>query len=306
MRKRLLYIHNVCNSHGEADGSHRDPYDPGTPPPLSPIDELDDDLQSRAGRRTPSLFTSEISNAFDSGHASMDGRSSEKLSLEELAELLFSRQHLCAILDDQAPSIHFATFLRTYRPGSVPMLSYYHQATKALKAMRYTEAIIRNLQPVAGEPFTSEVNSATMPFILEDKINRALDILVKDDLPAFVAYCYVKMVDLALVDRVIGRQNPISHKIAYGLAEVFVLSDPARLDNPIVFSSEGTIPRLCSDAEGVTNVSVDFHRMTGFTRQEFLGKNCRALGGPKTSTAGRARFKASQEAEREHCEVLLN
>ncbi len=63
---------------------------------------------------------------------------------------------------------------------------------------------------------------------------------MRDDLPAFVAYIYVRTVDVALVERVTGREDPSSNSIADGLAEVFVLSDPSRPDNPIVFTSEGS------------------------------------------------------------------
>ena len=46
--------------------------------------------------------------------------------------------------------------------------------------------------------------------------------------------------------------------------------------------------------------------MTGYSRSEILGRNCRMLGGHKTSSLGVSRFRASLDAEREHCEVLLN
>ena len=46
--------------------------------------------------------------------------------------------------------------------------------------------------------------------------------------------------------------------------------------------------------------------MTGYSRIEFLGRNCRTLGGARTSPSGISRFRDSLDAEREHCEVLLN
>ena len=118
---------------------------------------------------------------------------------------------------------------------------------KALKAIRYAEAIIRGLEPVSGFEFTTEANGATMSWVIEDKADRALEILVKDDLPAFIAYIYVRTVDLALVSKVTRKEVPASRGLADGLAEVFVLSDPAQPDNPIVFASEGMDLRyLCS------------------------------------------------------------
>jgi hypothetical protein len=46
--------------------------------------------------------------------------------------------------------------------------------------------------------------------------------------------------------------------------------------------------------------------MTGYPRIEVLGRNCRMLGGPNTSSFGINRLRVSLDAEREHCEVLLN
>ena len=46
--------------------------------------------------------------------------------------------------------------------------------------------------------------------------------------------------------------------------------------------------------------------MTGYPRTEVLGRNCRMLGGPNTSSFGINRLRMSLDAEREHCEVLLN
>jgi len=45
----------------------------------------------------------------------------------------------------------------------------------------------------------------------------------------------------------------------------FVLSDPRLPDNPIVFASEG------------------FYKLTGYTREQVLGRNCRFLQGPDTN-----------------------
>lgn len=44
----------------------------------------------------------------------------------------------------------------------------------------------------------------------------------------------------------------------------FVLSDPRLPDNPVVFASEG------------------FYTLTGYTREQVLGRNCRFLQGPGT------------------------
>lgn len=234
---------------GNHDSIPTDLYESETPPPLSPIEELDDELhipgpESHSGPGLPASNLDDPPTVVDFGDddAETDDAETEDavhLSLTKRSELLFSRQHLQLILADPALSLKFTTFLRTYRPDSVPILAYYLDSTKALKTIKYAEAIITGLEPIPGHAFTSEANIATMAWVIEDKIDRALDVLAEQDMPAFIAYVYVKTVDLALVDRITGNKDPNMSSIADGLAEVFVLSDPARPDNPIVFSSEG-------------------------------------------------------------------
>lgn len=210
---------------------------------------MEDDLVASKSRRSsgrglPASIETEGPKAGDFSLAdSLDNseNATESIApLEKRSELLFCREHLQLILADSTLSLNFTDFLRTYRPDSVPILAYYLDAVKAMKTIRYAEAIIKGLEPIPGHAFTSETTSATMAWVMEDKADRALDVLVKDDLPAFIAYVYVRTVDVALVDRVTGNEDAGSGGIADGLAEVFVLSDPSRPDNPIVFTSEGT------------------------------------------------------------------
>ena len=211
---------------------------------------MDDDLIASKPSRNLAPSLSDSVEAEESKDAefsranpsSGDGNAVEPVApLEKRSELRFSREHLQLILADSILSLKFTDFLRTYRPDSVPVLAYYLDAVKALKTIRYAEAIIKGLEPVPGHAFTSEASSATMAWVMEDKADRALDVLVKEDLPAFIAYVYVRTVDVALVDSVTGNEDSGSRRIADGLAEVFVLSDPSRPDNPIVFTSEGNL-----------------------------------------------------------------
>lgn len=206
-----------------------EPYGVDDPPPLSPIEELEDDFQIPRPGSKPEQSLPPGPIRFDQS----------AITLEQRSQLLFSRQHLELILAHPELSSRFTSFLRIYRPDSVPILVYLLDSVKALKAIRYAEAIIRGLETVPGYDFTIEANGATMSWVIEDKADRALEVLVKDDLPAFIAYIYVRTVDLALVSRVTRKDDPSSRSFADGLAEVFVLSDPAQPDNPIVFASEG-------------------------------------------------------------------
>ncbi|KAL8681106.1 MAG: hypothetical protein Q9186_002758 [Xanthomendoza sp. 1 TL-2023] len=247
------------------------PLSPVTPPDrLSPIEELDDNASLRS-LKEPNTVPFETathhdpskprprphSNEFDL-QPSSDGNGSDHVSLEKRSELLFSRQHLEMIFADKELSIRFGSFLRTYRPDSIPVLGYYLETIKALRTLKYAEAVVKGLEQIPGLEFTADAKGVTMTWILEDKADRALDILVQNDLPAFIAYVFVCVVDLALVERVTGKANLDSSDVAVGLAEVFTISglcscyasinerlqtdlhaDPSRPDNPLVFASDG-------------------------------------------------------------------
>ncbi|KAL8974495.1 MAG: hypothetical protein Q9197_001257 [Variospora fuerteventurae] len=277
------------------------PLSPITPSDrLSPIEEVDDNASllstcpkkgdhhagtggtrdSRPPQTRPTSGDFELPNSIETN--------ATPPSLEARSELLFSRQHLELIFADKELSKRFGTFLRTYRPDSVPILGYYLDTIKALRTLKYAEAVVKNIERIPGLDFTADAKGVAMTWVLEDKADRVLDILTKNDLPAFVAYVYVSIVDVALVERVTGKADMEANDVAVGLAEVFTISDPARPDNPLVFASE------------------EFHRMTQYPSNKALGRNCRFLGGPKTDPNAIARLKVSLEAEREHCEVMLN
>lgn len=207
---------------------------PLTPPDrLSPIDELDDNASLLSDRATKhpqfetsahhqprKLQTRPESTDFD---LQADIETGE-VSLETRSELLFSRQHLELIFADKELCTRFGTFLRTYRPDSVPILGYYLDTIKALRTLNYAEAVVKNLERIPGLEFTAESKGVTMTWVLEDKADRALDILAKNDLPPFIAYVYVSIVDVALVERVTGKADIQGNDVAVGLAEVFTIS----------------------------------------------------------------------------------
>ncbi|KAI4237266.1 MAG: hypothetical protein LQ349_001983 [Xanthoria aureola] len=277
------------------DSATPSPLSPVTPPDrLSPIEELDDNASLRSTKVPgPTPFETSAhhgshqprarphSNEFDL-QASDNSDSRDAVSIETRSELLFSRQHLELIFADKELSTLFGNFLRSYRPDSVPILGYYLETVKALKTLEYAEAVVKGLERIPGLEFTGDSKGVTMTWVLEDKADRALDILTQNDLPAFIAYIYVCIVDLALVERVTGKADLETRDVAIGLAEVFTIS--------------GWFPDLSSE----------FHRMTQYPSHIALGRNCRFLGGPKTDPNAISRFKAALEGEREHCEVMIN
>jgi hypothetical protein len=158
------------------------------------------------------------------------GEGHQLFSMEERSQQLFSREHLQVV---------FSAFLSTHRPQSVPILVYHLDALKALKAISYANAIAEALEPIEGYEFTSHPARATLNSALEDKAAQAFDVLVREDLPAYITHIYIQVVSLSITRRITGTLPPHLREASEGLAEVFCLSDPSRPDNPIVFASEG-------------------------------------------------------------------
>lgn len=164
--------------------------------------------------------------------------------LEQRSQMLFSREHLQVIFADPALLFKFTSFLSANRPKSVPVLVYYLDILKAIRALHYANAICDGLDPIEGFDFTSQRPTPSVNFTLEQKANAAFDVLVKEELPAYITHLYIQVVSLSISRRVTGSLAPHLQAASEGLAEVFCLTDPSRPDNPIVFASEGEALRM--------------------------------------------------------------
>lgn len=160
-------------------------------------------------------------------------------SLETRSEQLFSTEHLQIIFDDPSLFLRFTSFMSKNRPKSVPVLIYYLDAIKALKALSYSNAIAEALEPIRGFEFTLTTAKHSVNSDLEEKARLAFDALVREDLPAYITYTYIQTVSLSIQRRITGTLPVHLQEASEGLAEVFCLTDPSRPDNPIVFASEG-------------------------------------------------------------------
>ncbi|KAI9798373.1 MAG: hypothetical protein M1835_000036 [Candelina submexicana] len=161
-------------------------------------------------------------------------------SLEGRSEQLFSREHLQIIFSEPSYLLKFTAFLSAQRPQSVPVLIYYLDTTKALKAINYANAIAEGLESIKRLDFTSVPARPTVNSVLEDKAKQAFDVLVREDLPAYIAHMYTQVVSLSITRRITGTLAPHLREASEGLAEVFCLTDCSRPDNPIIFASEDT------------------------------------------------------------------
>ncbi|CAG8949435.1 hypothetical protein HYFRA_00005064 [Hymenoscyphus fraxineus] len=212
----------------------------------------------------------------------------QRYSLEARSEQLFSTEHLQVIFADPSLLLSFTAFMSSHRPASVPILVYYLDALKALKAIKYSNAIAEALDPIAGFDFTAQDSRPTVNPDLEVKASQAFQVMVREDLPAYITHTYIQTVSLSIQRRITGTLPTHLREASEGLAEVFCLTDPSRPDNPIVFASE------------------EFHRTTQYGMSYVLGRNCRFLQGPKTNPHSVRRLHEVIDAAKEHCEVFLN
>lgn len=73
-----------------------------------------------------------------------------------------------------------------------------------------------------------------------------------------------------------------------GLGDCFVLTDPAKADNPILYASDG------------------FVKVTGYERNEIIPRNCRFLQNRHTDTSAVKRLRQAIDSRQESVELLLN
>ena len=201
-------------------------------------------------------LTGDPAGSFDLVAPAEEGR--QAFSLEARSEQLFSRAHLEIIFANPSSLLRFTAFLSTHRPQSVPILIYYLDALKALKAIRYANAIAEALSPIPNYDFTSELANPTTNRELENKAASAFTVLTHEDLPAFITHVYVQVVSQSISRRITGTLAPHLREASEGLAEVFCLTDPSRPDNPIVFASEGMPARMLSIFNSVNSIHQNF------------------------------------------------
>lgn len=256
-------------------------------------------------------------------------------SLEHRSELLFSVEHMRIIILDPILLHRFSTFLGAYRPQSVPLLNYLLEALKAIRALEYVNGIIsRNLRTdhVQLQQHPSDFAAKALPELtvnesLKEKAAAAFEALAKEDLPAYITHVWMEIVELSMRRKTMGMMPQNLQYLSEGLAEVFVVSDPSRKDNPIVFASEGKcalscsppprppppgwdimsmiarrLERECTDRSTPT----EFHRTTQYGPDYVMGRNCRFLQGPRTNPFSVQRIRDKLAQGKEHYETFLN
>ncbi|EEU36764.1 uncharacterized protein NECHADRAFT_88657 [Fusarium vanettenii 77-13-4] len=212
----------------------------------------------------------------------------KQYTLETQSELLFSIKHLKVIFKDPLLLQRFSNFLSSSRPDSLPLLAYYLDTLKALKAIDYANALTGSLKTINGLQFTQDPVTSTINNALRKRANDTFEVIANHDLPAYITHTFIQTVSVTIKRRITDTLSPQLRDISEGLTEVFYLSDPSRPDNPIVFASE------------------EFHRTTQYGMNYAIGRNYRFLQGPKTNPFSIRRIREKLEAGKEHCETFLN
>ncbi|GAO13650.1 hypothetical protein UVI_02017570 [Ustilaginoidea virens] len=195
-------------------------------------------------------------------------------SLARRSELLFSEKHMAVILGDSRILGQFTKFLATVRPASLPLLTYYLDSEKAIRAIKYANSVTASLTNLPKHAFTADHVHDTVNQELQSKRDAAFQALTRDELPMFITHAWIRIVSVSIRRRIMGTLPSYLREASEGLAEVFCLTDPSRHDNPIILASSG--------------------------------RNCRFLQGPATNPFSVKRIRDSLAAGKEHFETFLN
>ncbi|CAI7606654.1 unnamed protein product [Penicillium palitans] len=232
----------------------------------------------------------------ENGEASFDlvapykGDAAPLHTLEQQADLMFSSDHMLTILTNPRYLARFREFLAQERLGSFSTLTYYLNASKALKAIQYANALVRLAVdvPTSGIQTAEHPVGPTINIALEQRVQGALDALTAEELPAFITSTCINITGKVVEQHVRGTLPDNFKGTADALGEVFCLTDPSRPDNPIIFASG------------------EFHHTTQYDMDYVLGRNCRFLQGPKTNPNSIRRIREALKAGRHHSELFLN
>ncbi|KAH6632131.1 hypothetical protein F5144DRAFT_602875 [Chaetomium tenue] len=122
--------------------------------------------------------------------------------------------------------------------------------------------------------------------VYRDAKSTAEDRLSKSLYPEFVKYQLSRRLTTSLTS---NRSLTGETNTPYpGLGEAFCLTDPYQPDNPVVFASNGLLA------------------MSGYSRRQLVGRNCRLLQGIATEATAAFRLSQAVMSGREATELLIN
>jgi phototropin len=118
-----------------------------------------------------------------------------------------------------------------------------------------------------------------MEYLFDDAQSQVEKLLYISIYPRFVKHQLTMSVTQAL---------PAQRNKYEGLGDCFCLTDPRKADNPILYASDG------------------FVKVTGYSRNDIIPRNCRFLQGSQTDKEATKRLKYSIQEGEESVELLLN
>ncbi|OTB05271.1 hypothetical protein M426DRAFT_41516, partial [Hypoxylon sp. CI-4A] len=215
--------------------------------------------------------------------------SSRRYSLETRSDLLLSAAHLKVIFDDPRLFKSFKDFLLAVRPKSVPVLVSYLNACMALGATGSANSTTKSLAHLEGLEISQEPIPELAGGSVGEKAQSAFDILVQEDLPAYITHTWVRIVSKTIELQRTGGLPQHLTVLSEALAEGFYLTDPSKPDNPVILASQGESPP-CPPYD--TNYAI--------------GQNCRFLQGVPRNSSSARRIREQLEAGVERSEIILN
>ncbi|MCJ1433983.1 hypothetical protein MMC27_003348 [Xylographa pallens] len=171
-------------------------------------------------------------------------------TIDTLYQRLFSDDHLYLILSDSTHFVRFTTFINKHRSQTALLLTRYLETQKAIKAIEYANAIANTIQPLPQDHSTFQPCAAALLDVrFEARSKRAFETLLNEGLTSYVTRVLVDAVTDTLIKEITGNTMPIMRDLVGGLAEVFCLTDPSLKDDPIVYASEGMIPKALGNIQ---------------------------------------------------------
>lgn len=126
--------------------------------------------------------------------------------------------------------------------------------------------------------------SSTLPPDIAREVFRRCDNVIKDYTPTRVE----SFIDKLHTEKSVSEDDLKLLDTLQNSQQNFLITDPNLVDNPIVFASDG------------------FCELTGYSRSEILGRNCRFLQGPNTNPAAVSAIRDSVSQGKEISICILN
>lgn len=171
-----------------------------------------------------------------------DGVDAPPHKLERLSKVMFGTEHMLVILNKPRYLARFRGSLLEERPRSISTLTFYLNATKALKALEYANALVRlstDVPPPAVQAVQTDNEAVGLPAskVLERPVEDGLNALAAEELPAFITSMCITITSNIVEERIRGTLAIKFRETSNALAEVFCSTDPWRPDNPIIFAT---------------------------------------------------------------------